>query len=535
MHSIIFLCLGLIFSVSLLILLAQKLKIAYPIFLVLAGIAIGLIPGIPRVHIDPDLVFLVILPPILFEAAQTMSLKALWKWRRIISVMAIGFVLLTAVAVAFVAHWIIPGFTLAQGFLLGAIISPPDAAAANAVLKYTKIPKSLRSILEGESLLNDATSLTVFRFALAAILTSSFTFSTAAGAFVLVVISGIVIGLLFGLLFYAIYKWLPTTANLDIAISLVIPYSMYITAEAVESSGVLAVVSGGLFIAYQNHFVFSHSSRLKTGVIWSSLVFILNAVVLFLIGLQFPDIIHGLKTTTLWKATGIAGIITLVIIAARMFAGLFSSAFTRFISRYIKVAQNNPGWRNPLIISWIGMRGVVSLASALSIPLIMPSGKEFPHRDLILFITFVAILATLVVQGLALPWVLRLIKAETSEESKPDGLQILEIELQIISEALNEMERRHPNVANSNDLLKNKFEFLRHKIYLLEKSREGDGARADAAKKIHQFKKVMMVLTEKERTELHKFRRIAGYDDDVIRIIENRLDLEQENMNEDIN
>lgn len=535
MHSIILLCLGLIFSVSLLIVLAQRLKIAYPIFLVIAGVLIGLVPQIPRIHIDHDLVFLVLLPPILFEAAQTMSLKALWKWRRIISVMAIGFVLFTAVAVAFVAHWLIPGFSFADGFLLGAIISPPDAAAANAVLKYTPLPKSMRSILEGESLLNDATSLTVFKFALAAITTNDFTWSAATANFFLVVVSGIAIGLAFGFLFYAIYKWLPTTANLDVAFSLVIPFSMYITAESLNSSGVLAVVSGGLFIAYQNHFVFSHSSRLRAGAIWTSLVFILNAVVFFLIGLQFPEIIHGLKSMPIGEAIWVALIIAFVIVVARLIAGTFSAVFTRFISRFITVAQNKPGWRNPLIISWVGMRGVVSLASALSIPLLLKDGSEFPYRDLILFITFVAILVTLVIQGLAIPWVIKVIKPEEFEGFKTDELQVLEIEKKIISEGLNKLDRLKPSPMDNNQLLKNKFEFLQNKVELLQSSSEGDGKRAAALKLIDEFKKVMMMVTEKERSELHKFRKIDGYDDDVIRLIENRLDLEQENMNEDIN
>lgn len=361
-HSALVLCLGLVFSVSLLVLVANKLRIAYPIFLTMAGLIISFIPAVPKIHIDPNLVFLVILPPILYDAAQNMSLKALWKWRRIISVMAIGFVLFTAIAVAFVSHWLIPGFTLEQGFLLGAIISPPDAAAATAILRYTKLPKGMVSILEGESLLNDATSLTVFRFALAAILTNQFTWHEAAGGFALVAVSGIIIGLLFGLIFYAIYKWLPTTANLDIAISLVIPYIIYIFAESVHSSGVLAVVSGGLFIAYQNHFVFSHSSRLRAGALWSSIVFILNAVVFFLIGLQLPDVTAGLGTVSIRSAVAIALVIAFVVIIARLLSGIASAIFTRFISRYITVAQNNPGWRNPLIIGWVGMRGVVSLA-----------------------------------------------------------------------------------------------------------------------------------------------------------------------------
>lgn len=533
MYEMLLLCLGLILSVSLLVLLARRLKIPYPIFLVLAGLALGFLPWIPNIRIDPNLVFLVILPPILFDAAQNTSLKALWKWRRIISVMAIGFVLLTSGAVALVAWWLIPNFSLAEGFLLGAIISPPDAAAASAVLQYIKLPKPIVAILEGESLLNDATSLTIFRFALAAITTSHFVWHHAVTGFILVTFSGIAIGLIFGLVFYAIYKWLPTTANLDVALSFVLPYLIYLSAEGLHSSGVLAVVSGGLFIAYQNHFVFSHSSRLKSNAIWPAIVFILNAVIFFLIGLQLPDIMEGIKSMALFRALGIALIITFVIIAVRLIAGWFSAIFTRFISKYITVAQNNPGWRNPLIVGWSGMRGVVSLASALAIPLLLPGGQPFPYRNLILFITFVAIIITLVVQGLALPWVIRVVKPEFFSETKPDDQQILEIESHLLISAMDTMKTKYADKIAQNTLLNNKVSLLQCKIELYKDSDTDINKRARLNAMIDTYKKVMMKVTEQERTELHKFRHKDHFDDDVIRLIERRLDLEEERLEED--
>ncbi|HTE00979.1 MAG TPA: Na+/H+ antiporter [Mucilaginibacter sp.] len=530
MQEILLLCLGLILSVSFLVVLAKKLRVAYPVFLVIAGLAIGFVPGLPNVHIDPKLVFLVILPPILYDAAQNTSWKAMWKWRRIITVMALGYVLLTATAVAWVSYMLIPGFTLAQGFLLGAIISPPDAAAATAVLQFVKLPKGIVAILEGESLLNDATSLTVFRFALAAIISSDFAFHTAALGFVAVTLSGICIGLVLGLILYAIYRWLPTNSNLDIAFSLVLPYLIYLTAESLHSSGVLAVVSGGLFIAYKNHFVLSHSSRLKSNAVWPSIVFILNAVVFFLIGLQLPEIVSGIKSIALYDAFRIALIITAVVILVRMFSGLFASLFTRFISRYITVAQSNPGWRNPLLASWIGMRGVVSLASALSIPLLLPGGQAFPYRNLILFITFIVIIMTLVVQGLTLPWVIRWIKPEFITEEKPDEQQVLEIELAMISAAVEELGTKHLTDLEGNTLLRNKIDLLKCKIDLYSRSKADEEKRAAVNAMIKRFKKVMTAIIEHERKELHTFRRKDGFDDDVIRIIENRLDLEEEGL-----
>jgi len=534
MQETILLCLGLILTVSFLVLFAHRIRIAYPIILVAAGLIIGFIPGIPEIHINPDLVFLVILPPVLFDAAQNISWKALWKWRRIISVMAFGFVLVTATAVAFVSYLLIPGFTLAEGFLLGAIVSPPDAAAATAVLRYIKLPKGMTSILEGESLLNDAASLTVFRFALAVIVGGGLLWHQVAFGFVLITLSGILIGLAIGLVFYAICRWLPTTANLDIALSLVLPYLLYLTAERFHSSGVLSVVSGGIFISYQNHFVVSYNSRLKSRAIWSSIVFILNTVLFLLIGLQLPAIMHGLKNITLANAVKIALIITLVVIVTRLLAGLFSSVFTRFIGRYITVAQKNPGYRNPIVIGWIGMRGVVSLASALAIPLMLSGNQPFPYRDLILFITFTVIIITLVFQGFTIPWVIRKIKPDGAPQEKTDDQQLAEIEKQLFSEALRRMDEKYAGEIQSNGLLRNKADWWRLKLRSLEGHNPGSNESCPLSPSFEKFKAMMNDLLEHERKELHRFRKMDAYDDDIIGIVEQRLDLEEERLNDEV-
>lgn len=532
MHEILLLCLGLVLGVSFLVVVANKLKIAYPMFLVLAGLACSFIPGTPTIHINPDMVFLFILPPILFDAAQNTSWKALWKWRRIITVMALGYVLLTATAVAFVSYALIPGFTLAQGFLLGAIISPPDAAAATSVLRFVKMPKGMVSILEGESLLNDATSLTVFRFALAAIISSNFVWYEAAGGFVMVTVSGIAIGLVLGLIFYAIYRWLPTNSNLDIAFSLVLPYLLYLIAEEMHSSGVLAVVSGGLFISYKNHFVINHSSRLKSNAVWPSIVFILNAVIFFVIGLQLTEIVGGLKNTSITDAFKIALVITAVVIGVRILSSVASSFFTRFISKYITVAQNKPGWRNPFIVSWTGMRGVVSLASALSVPVLL-KGAPFPNRNLILFITFVVIIVTLVGQGFTLPWVIRKVKPEPLSEDKADEQQILEIDIALLNRAVDELTNKYPVDIKHNILLQNKLDLLKSKHLLYSESADDEEKKLLAGKTTIRFKQIMMAMIEQQRQELHQFRTKDQFDDDVIKAIENRLDLEEEGLQQE--
>lgn len=532
MHENLLLCLALILCASFLVMIARKISMPYPIFLVIAGLVLSFIPWIPNIQIDPEVVFLIILPPILFDAAQNTSWKALWKWRRIVSFMAFGYVMLTATIAALVSCWLIPGFSMANGFLLGAIISPPDAAAATAVLKKVSLPKGLVAILEGESLLNDATSLTVYRFALAAVMTNQFVWHQAFGTFLLVVISGIAIGFVFGLAFYGLYKWLPTTSNLDIALSFVFPYSIYMAAEALQSSGVLAVVTGGLYIAYQNHHIFSHNSRLKSNAVWPAIIFILNSVVFFLIGLQLKSI--GAGALNYPNALRIALLVSLAVIITRLISGHLSGLFTSFISRYIIVALKNPGWRRPMVISWAGMRGIVSLASALAIPLTLPGGQSFPYRPLILFITFVVVIVTLVGQGLALPWVVRVLKPEPIPGEVAEQQQLLEIEMKLFAIAVDKLKTDHQDEVNENGMLKNKMEQLIFNLGIYQDFGADANKKEEALAMIMQFRKIMMLITEYERKHLHQFRRKEGFDDDIIRVVESRLDLDEQRIDNGI-
>ena len=260
---------SLLFVVSMLAMLSDKLRISYPIFLVVAGLGISLIPGVPQVRLDPDIVFVIFLPPLLYSAAWYTSWHDFWKLRRPIGLLGFGLVLCTAFAVAYFSHFLIPDFSLALGFLLGGIISPPDAVAATSVLHNLKVPKRIVDILEGESLVNDASSLIVFRFALAAIVTGKFVLWRAGVDFLLVVFMGVLIGLVIAHIAYAIHRWLPTTSSIDTAISLICPYLMYMAAEHFHYSGVLAVVSGGLFLSYRSHDIFSYESRLQTISVWN--------------------------------------------------------------------------------------------------------------------------------------------------------------------------------------------------------------------------------------------------------------------------
>ncbi len=411
MHSNLPYFLAMIAVIVLLEMWATKLKIAYPILLVIAGLALGFIPGLPMVRINPDLIFFIFLPPLLFEASWSISFKEMRKWWRIIGSFAFLVVLFTAFSVAVVANHFIPGFTIALGFLLGGIVSPPDAVSTAAITKFVKIPRSTSTILQGESLLNDASSLIIFRFALVAVGTGQVIWQNVAVSFVWMVVGGVGSGLLLAWIFVQAHRRLPTNASSDVALTLVEPYLMYWVAEQLHCSGVLAVVSGGLFMSARRLVFLNSASRIMGFSVWESFVFVLNGIVFLIIGLELPEIVEGLrvKGIPLSTAIGYGVLVTGVLIAARMISSYVALIATRIFRPSVtpRFSSKKRLFLMPLLLGWTGMRGVVSLAAALAIPIKLDNGEEFPHRNLILFVTFVAILLTLVIQGLTLPYLIR--------------------------------------------------------------------------------------------------------------------------------
>jgi len=430
---------------------SNKLRLAYPIVLVLGGLALSFSSMFSNITIDPELIFFIFLPPLLYEAAWQVSWKDFWKWRRVIVSFAFPIVIITSCVIAFVSYTIIPGFTLALGFLLGGIISPSDAISATTIMRQVKAPRSLISIAEGESLLNDASSLIVFRFALAAIITGQFYIEQAAISFVLVVSMGILMGILVGMIFYGFHRWLPTTPSTEVVLTLIAPYCMYFSAEYFHVSGVLAVVSGGLLLSNKRLSLLSYQSRVQGLNVWTILGFVLNGFIFLLIGLQLPSITKQLGDLGIMTAIWYGLAISFVLIITRLLCTLGASIFTKFMSHFITVADANPGWRSPLVLGWAGMRGVVSLAAALSIPLIISGGEPFPYRNLILFITFIVILATLVFQGLSLPWLIRKLKPRTSFQSLPEQTQETAIQQEIVMGSLKFLEEKYGDNQHLND------------------------------------------------------------------------------------
>jgi len=518
------LIISLLFVVSMLTMLSDKLRISYPILLVIAGLGIGFIPGIPSITLQPDLVFIIFLPPLLYAAAWNTSWNDFWKFRRPIFMLAFGLVIFTASAVAFTAHAVIPGFSLPLGFLLGAIISPPDAIAATSVLQQLKVPKRITAILEGESLINDASSLIVFRFALAAIFTGQFTLWEAGANFFLVAVMGVVIGLAIAHVVYLIHRFLPTTPSIDTAITLISPYLMYIAAEHFHFSGVLAVVAGGLFLSFRSHEVFSYSTRLQAVSVWETLVFLLNGVVFIMIGLELPFIIKELGESSLFDAIVYAVLISMVTIVVRILWVYPGAYLPRILNKKVRERESRPTWGSVFIVGWSGMRGVVSLASALAVPITMSNGQAFPQRNLILFITFVVILFTLVLQGLSLPWLIRVLKIEAPEsEAHHDHA----IRLRLATVVVELLEKSYSEESASIEAFIRMKERYQRMADIANSRLQKDENTQQAGAFLPKYRKMLLEAVQARRVELAKMSRLKEFPDELIRKRETELDLEE--------
>lgn len=520
------LVLTLLFAISMLTMISSKLKVSYPIFLVISGLLISLIPGIPHIRLQPELVFLIFLPPLLYAAAWNTPWNDFWKYRRPISLLGFGLVIFTSAAVAYVSHMLIPDFSLAAGFLLGGIISPPDAVAATSVLQGLKVPKRVVTILEGESLVNDAASLIVFRFALAAIVSGQFHFWKATETFFIVAVMGIVIGLAIAHFVYAIHRFFPTTPAIDAGFTLISPYIMYITAEHFHVSGVLSVVTGGLFLSFRSQDIFNYETRLQTLAIWNTLIFLLNGFVFILIGLQLPAIIRGMEHYSVGEGILYAVIISVVAILIRIIWVFPGAYIPRWLFKQIREKEPNPGWKNVLLTAWSGMRGVVSLASALAIPLSLSTGSAFPHRNLILFITFVVILFTLVLQGLSLKPLIRFLKINTDEDESEE-LQALDMRLRLAQVALDHIDHNYKQQIDSNETYKRVRDRYARMIAIAQKKLDTEERIDDGSNFLPHYRKMLLELITVRRQELNRFRHHNTFPDELIRERERELDLEE--------
>jgi monovalent cation/hydrogen antiporter len=511
---------ALLVAVALLLIAAQFVRVPYPILLVLGGLGLSLVPGIPTVELPPDLVLVAVLPPLLYGLAFFTSLRDLRENVGPISLLAFGLVLTTVLAVATVAHMMIPDLGWAGAFVLGAIVSPTDPTAATAIAERLGLPRRLVSLIEGESLVNDGTALVAYKFAVAAVLTGSFSLADAAGSFVWNVIGGIAIGLGVGYLIRQLRRRLDDPP-IEITISLLSGYFAYLPAQAAGVSGVLAAVTVGLYMGWHTPELTTAQTRLQGIAVWEILFFVLNSLLFALIGLQLPGILDALSGRSTVTLIGYAALVTAAVIAARfvwVFPGTYVTAFMRRKGRQIP----NPG-KSATVLAWSGMRGAVSLAAALALPLTTDAGRPFPNRPLVIFLTFGVILGTLVIQGLSLPAVVQLLGLEDDgraekEESKA-RLYAAEAALARLEELADEDWVREDTLER----LRGLFGFRRERF----RSRfdpETDGAVEDRSV---AFQRLMRELLDAERQAVLELRRNRRIDDDVMRRVIRDLDLEE--------
>ncbi|HKQ37415.1 MAG TPA: Na+/H+ antiporter [Verrucomicrobiae bacterium] len=406
--------LGLMVAVAIVAVLARRLQVPYPILLVIGGLGLALVPGLPRVRLNPELVFLFFLPPLLYPAALFTSWRDFRADLPSISLLAVGLVLFTTVVIAWAAH-ALTGMPWAAGFVLGAIVSPPDALAATTIAHRLRLPRRIVTILEGESLVNDATALVAYRFGVAAVLSGGFSLAHATGRFFFVGALSVLFGLIVGWLAGQIHARLDDPP-VQVTISLLTPFAAYLPADRLGLSGVLAVVTTGLYLGWRAPEIVNARMRLQSFPVWGMVQFLLNGVIFILIGLQLPEVVRNLAARSKWELTWHALAISAAVIAVRL-VWVYSATWLR---RIFCTAQEdrNPDWRRATIIGWTGMRGVVSLAAAMALPERLPNGAAFPARDLILFLTFSVIFATLVLQGLSLPAIIRWSNLEDDGEAE---------------------------------------------------------------------------------------------------------------------
>lgn len=389
--------------------IARHFKFPYPIALVAGGALLGFMPRLPQFPFDPQLILLVVLPPILYQAALLTSWNDFKANLRPIGLLAIGLVIATTLAVGVAFKLLVPDVPWAAAFVLGAIVSPPDAVAATAILSRLNIPRRIVTVLEGESLVNDASGLVIYKFAIAAVLTGAFSLMDASLQFAGVSLGGIVIGILLAHLFIAIHRRLGDPF-IEVLTSLIIPYTAYIAAESLHVSGVLAVVAAGLVRGRYSPEIVSAEMRIIARSVWNILVFMLNSLIFMLIGIQMSGVMENLARHPALELLGWGMAISTVAVLVR-FAWVYPAAYLpRWLSSSLREREAPPCKRELSIISWCGMRGIVSLAAALALPVTLPGGGPFPYRDLIIFLTFFVIAITLVGQGLTLPSLIRRFK-----------------------------------------------------------------------------------------------------------------------------
>jgi len=510
--------LALLFIMIILVALARKIRVSYPILLVLAGLGISFLPGLPRIELDPELVFVLFLPPVLQLSAYYTPIRDFRANIRSIGLLAIGLVLVTTVVVAVVAHFVL-ALAWPVAFVLGALVAPPDAVAASSIAQNLKLPRRIVTVLEGESLLNDATALVTYRVAIAAVVTGTFSLVDAGSQFLLASIGGIAIGILIGLVFTPIFRRLTEDVPVYLMLTFLSGYGAYLLAEMFHTSGVVAVVSLGIFYSQPRFNTMTPDLRIQGSAVWEMVVFLINGVIFILIGLQLPLVIEGLAyppMTLLWYAVAICGTIILIRII-----WVFPATYLPRMLPGVRERDPFPSWQNVSIVAWTGMRGIVTLASALALPDV--NGAAFPNRDLILFLAFTVILVTLVLQGLSLPTLIRWLKV-TDDGSAEREEHKARLKAAMAGQArLQELVNN--NQVTEEQLIKKLRRHYETRVRRYSARYHGEPDEA-AEEQYSQYEQLEQELLKAELDAIVKLRNEEIINDDILRRVQRDLDLQ---------
>jgi Na+/H+ antiporter len=503
---------------------AKRLNIAPSILLVIAGVGMAFIPGLPKVALAPELVLLVILPPLIYSAGVAMSWREFRFNLRPIALLAFGCVVFTTCAVAAAAHYLLK-FDWAVGFLLGAIVAPPDVVAPLAIARQLGLPRRILVVLEGEGLANDATALILYRFAVAAVSSGTFSLGEAAGTFTLIVIGEIIYGIAIGWLSLRLRQW-AREPRVEITLSLMTPYLAFWVPAHFGGSGVLATVACGLYVSWNGPRLIASATRLQGIFFWDLIVYLIEGMVFLLTGLQARTLIengHAFSIQDLLIATALT---TLIVIAARFMWVFPATYIPRWISPRLRKRDPSPPWQGPFLLSFTGVRGVVSLAAALAIPYFLDSGAAFPHRELILFVTFGVIIVTIVGQGLMLPEVVRWLGL--THLGREERLSEIQAELAARQAALQQVDERLEKAIKEYNLPDYAIEHLRtrnqSRLQILPTNL------TEGVDHMRRTAKIKAELIDAERDFIYQLLRDGKITDEARRRIEYELDLEEASL-----
>ncbi len=522
LHAIERVVLLLLVMVAAFAVMAHKLKVPYPIVLVLAGLMLSFAPHMPHIPLDPNLVFIIFLPPLLYSAAWTVSWRDFRRNLLIIGFLAVGLVGFTVWGVAEFSDHFITALDWKAGFLLGAVLSTTDAIAATSVAKTLGLPRRIVDILEGESLLNDATGLLALEIGLGLLQRGDLpTVGEGVARLVYLIVGGLGIGLLIGVV-VAWFEKFVDNGPVELVLSLIVPYAAYLAGEEAKASGVLAVVACGLYLSRQSARIFSPGVRIQIWSVWTAITFGLNGIVFLLIGLQMPYVLAGIHggygMVTLLKY---GAIFSVTLIALRMIWVAPAVWFSNFVCRQ-KGQKEHTSKRETFVIGWTGMRGVIALAAAVSVPE-MINGKEFGARNLIVFLTFCVILVTLVLQGLTLPWMIRALGLAGESGMEREEREARRLALKEALDFLEEGRRgKSEAYAHAYDDLIDRYE---HRLAELTEDESEQGATKSQV--YQELIRAARGALQAERKTIIRLRDEGAISDDVLRKMERVLDLEE--------